>query len=159
MYNKVILIGRLGKDPEIRNLDSGKKVATFTLATDDIQKDKDGKPKTQWHNITMWEGLANTAEQHLKKGALISVEGSISYEKYNDKESGVEKNYTRITAQGFKFLSSKKDAGDSAPVDESSAPASKPAAKPTAKAPAPAAKAPAPAPAMADTEASDDLPF
>jgi len=150
--NKVTLIGRAGKDPEIKSLNGGKKVATVTLATNDYQKDADGNPKVQWHNLTMWEGLADTAEKYLKKGQELYVEGRISYEKYTNKD-GVEQNYTRITVEKFQFLGSKKDNAGST-SDESSAPAAK-----AAPAKATSTKAtPAPA-AMADTDGSDDLPF
>lgn len=154
--NKVILVGRAGKDPEIRTLNDGKKVASFTLATNDYTKDAEGNNKVQWHNVTLWEGLAKIAEDHLKKGAELYIEGRISYEQYTNKE-GVLTNYTRITGERLQFVGSKKDNSGS---NGSSAPAaSAPAAAP-AKAPAKAAaKAATPAPAMADTEASDDLPF
>ena len=144
--NKVTLIGRVGKDPEVKTTKDGKKVASFTIATNDYQKDSSGNQKTQWHNITVWEGLANTVEQYLKKGAEVYVEGRISYEEYE--KDGVKKNFTRITGSNFQFLGSKKDSAGSG---ESEAPASAPAAKPAAA---------APAPAMADTDGSgDDLPF
>ncbi len=150
--NKVILIGRAGKDPEVKTTKDGKKVASFTLATNDFSKDKENQ-KTQWHNITLWEGLAGVAEQYLKKGQEVYVEGRISYEEYE--KEGVKKNYTRITATNFTFLGSKKD--NAGGESEASAPAVAP--KAAAKPAAPAPKAPVAAPAMADTDNSDDLPF
>ncbi len=166
--NKVILVGRAGKDPEVKTLTGGKKVASFTLATNDY-KDAQGNQKVSWHNITVWETLANTAEQYLKKGQELYVEGRISYEQYTDKETGVVKNYTRITADKFQFIGSKKDNADNGSADstvnEASAPAQSAPAKTPAKAPAKApvkasTPAPAPAPAMVDTDDSEnDLPF
>lgn len=147
--NKVTLIGRAGKDPEIKTTKDGKKVAVFTLATNDYAKNKEDQ-KTQWHNVTLWEGLAEVAEKYLKKGQEVYIEGRLSYEEYTDKE-GVKRNYTRIIGSSLQLLGGKKD-GDSAPAAE--APAKTAAAKPAAKTTAPSE----PAPAMADTE-DTDLPF
>jgi len=152
-FNKVILIGRAGKDPEVKTLKDGKKVASFSLATNDYAKDKDGNQKTQWHNVTVWDKLADTVEKYLKKGAEVCVEGRIGYEDFE--KDGVKRQYTRITATNFQFVGSKKDNGGE---ESSDAPAATPA-KSAAKAPAkPAPSAPTePAAAMADTD--DDLPF
>lgn len=151
--NKVILVGRLGKDPEVKTLPSGKKVASFSLATDNGPKDKSGNKVTEWHNITCWESRADFAEKWLKKGKEVYLEGRISYEKYT--KDGVEKNYTRVTAENFSFVGSAAASSD----DESSAPEPAKAAPAKAQtkkaAPVPA---PAPEPVAADTDA-DDLPF
>ena len=84
--NKVILIGNLGKDPEIRTLESGAKVANFTLATSEFYKDKEGKrvEQTEWHNIVLWRTLAETAEKWLKKGEKIYLEGKIRTRSWDD---------------------------------------------------------------------------
>ena len=99
MYNKVTLIGHLGKDPEIRSLDENTKVARITLATNESFKGKDGEwqERTEWHNIVAWRGAAERAERQLKKGMLTFVEGKIGYRKYTDKE-GIERYTTDITA-------------------------------------------------------------
>ncbi len=99
MYNKVTLIGHLGKDPEIRLLDENTKVARITLATNESYKGRDGEwqERTEWHNIVAWRGAAERAERQLKKGMLTFVEGKIGYRKYTDKE-GIERYTTDITA-------------------------------------------------------------
>ncbi len=149
--NKVILIGRLGQDPIIKTTTTGKKVASFSIATDDFGKDKDGNKKTSWHNISAWEKQAELIEQYVKKGDEICIEGSIGYEEYE--KDGVKKIATKITASGITFVGNKAKSGES----ETPAPAatSKSAAKPAAN-----SAAATPAPAMADTDGSgDDLPF
>lgn len=105
MINKVTLIGRLGSDPEVRRLEGGSVVARFSLATSDSYKDKDGnfQETTEWHNIVIWRELAERAEKMLKKGALVFLEGKISYRKYTDKDN-VERNITDITASVFRTL-------------------------------------------------------
>ena len=91
--NKVILSGNVGGDPDVKNLESGKKLAKFSLATTDKNKDK----TTQWHSIIVWEKLAEIVEKYVKKGNYITVIGSISYRDYTDKE-GVKKYFTEINA-------------------------------------------------------------
>ena len=90
--NKVLLIGNLGSDPEVRTLPSGGKVATFSIATTESYKNKDGEKveNTEWHRIELWEGLAGIAEQYLKKGNSVYIEGRIRTEKYTD-ANGIEK--------------------------------------------------------------------
>ena len=86
--NKVILVGNLGKDPEVRHLESGNSVAHFTLATNEYYKDKQGNrvERTEWHNISAWRGLAELAEKYLKKGAQVYVEGKLRTRQYQDKD-------------------------------------------------------------------------
>lgn len=112
MYNKVTLIGRLGKDPEIRSLDENTKVARITLATNESYKGKDGewKDKTEWHNIVAWRGAADRAERQLRKGMLVFVDGKITYRKYQDKD-GIERYVTDISAYIIKPLEKLEDAG------------------------------------------------
>lgn len=102
--NKVILLGRLGADPEIRVSQDGKKIARFSLATSESWKDKlsnEKKEKTEWHKIVIFSvGLAEISEKYLKKGSLIYIEGQISSRKYTD-QSGVEKYITEIVLQGY----------------------------------------------------------
>mgnify|MGYP001283055462 CR=1 FL=1 len=102
--NKVILLGRLGADPEIRVSQDGKKIAKFSLATSESWKDKltnEKKEKTEWHKVVIFSsGLAEISEKFLKKGSLIYIEGQISSRKYTD-QSGVEKYITEIVLQGY----------------------------------------------------------
>lgn len=86
--NKVILVGNLGKDPEVRHLEGGNSVAHFTLATNEYYKDKQGTrvERTEWHNISAWRGLAELAEKYLKKGTQVYVEGKLRTRQYQDKD-------------------------------------------------------------------------
>ena len=88
LKNKVQLIGNLGKDPEIKTIESGKKVAHFTMATDEIYKNARGEKveETQWHNLVAWGNLAEIAEKYLNKGSEVLVEGKIINRAYTDKE-------------------------------------------------------------------------
>ena len=103
--NKVILLGNLGQDPDIRTMQSGKKVATMSIATSDSWKDKDTgekKEKTEWHRIVVFnEGLVNVVQQYLKKGAQIYVEGQLTTRKWKDEQSGQDKYSTEIVIQGY----------------------------------------------------------
>ena len=108
--NKVILIGNLGKDPEIRSLESGVKVASFSLATTESYKNKEGQrvDQTEWHNIVLWRGLAEVAEKFLKKGSQIYVEGKIRSRTWDDKE-GNKRYTTEIIGDNFTMLGGKRD--------------------------------------------------
>ncbi len=112
--NKVILIGNLGKDPEVRSLESGAKVANFSLATTEYFKGKDGQRQeaTEWHNIVLWNQLAELAEKYLKKGNSIYVEGRIKTRSYDDKD-GVKKYITEIFGNQMTFLGGPKSEGGS----------------------------------------------
>ena len=140
--NKVILIGRLGKDPEVRTLDNGVKVASFSLATSESYNDKntgERKEITEWHNVTMWRGLAELAEKYLQKGREVYVEGRLQTRSYE--QDGVTKYRTDIVGNQMQFLGSKGDntGGQSQATSTPSAQA---------------------APEMAATDdAKDDLPF
>ena len=113
--NKVILVGNLGKDPEIRHLDSGIAVANFSLATTESYTNKKGERvnQTEWHNVVLWRGLADVAEKYLKKGNSIYVEGKINTRKWEDKE-GVTRYSTDIIADKMTMLGSKSDNSKSA---------------------------------------------
>ena len=106
--NKVILVGNLGKDPEVRHLDNGIAVANFSLATTESYTNKQGERvnQTEWHNIVLWRGLADVAEKYLKKGNSIYVEGKISTRKWEDKE-GNTRYSTDIIADKMTMLGSK----------------------------------------------------
>ena len=103
--NKVLLIGRLGADPEIKQMVNGKSVARLSLATSQSWKDKstgEKKEKTEWHRIVVFnEGLVNVVQQYLKKGAQIYVEGQLSTRKWKDEQSGQDKYTTEILIQGY----------------------------------------------------------
>jgi len=102
--NKVILIGNLGKDPEIRRTQDGRPIANLTVATSETWRDKntgERKEKTEWHRVVIFnEGLCKVAEQYLKKGAKIYIEGALQTRKWTD-QSGVEKYSTEVVLQGF----------------------------------------------------------
>ena len=103
--NKVILVGNLGKDPEVRYLDSGVAVANFSLATTENYKNKQGEKvsQTEWHNIVLWRGLAEVAEKWLKKGSSVYIEGKIRTKKWEDKEGNTRYN-TEILADNMTML-------------------------------------------------------
>ena len=109
--NKVILVGNLGKDPEVRHLEGGVAVASFSLATSDSYKDKSGQrvEQTEWHNIVLWRGMAESAEKHLKKGMTIYIEGKLRTRSWDDKE-GHKRYMTEIVGDTFTILSKKESA-------------------------------------------------
>ena len=115
--NKVLLIGRLGADPDIKQMVNGKSVARFSLATSNTWKDKntgEKKEKTEWHRVVIFnEGLVNVVQQYVKKGAQVYIEGQLNTRKWKDEKSGVDKYSTEVVLQGFnssfKILSSKNN--------------------------------------------------
>lgn len=149
-----MLIGNVGKDPEVTVLDSGSKVAKFTLATSERYTDKSGQKqeKTEWHNIVAWGPQADVIEKYVTKGKQLYVEGQIQSRQWE--QDGVKRYATDIRLSSFVFIGS-KDSGSASSSASQTASASAPASK-TAHSSARTA-APAPAPAMSDTE--DDLPF
>ncbi|MBL7837162.1 MAG: single-stranded DNA-binding protein [Bacteroidetes bacterium] len=106
MVNKVFLLGRLGKDPDVRYLENNRAVANFTLATNEVFIDKSGNKveQTDWHNIEMWDALARNAEKVLKKGRTVFIEGKIKNETWVDKE-GHKRSAVRIRALQFQVVS------------------------------------------------------
>jgi single-strand DNA-binding protein len=119
--NKVLLIGRLGADPEIKQMVNGKNVARLSLATSNTWKDKntgEKKEKTEWHRVVIFnEGLVNVVQQYVKKGAQVYIEGQLTTRKWKDEKAGIDKYSTEIVLQGFnssfKILSSKNNQVDS----------------------------------------------
>ena len=103
--NKVLLIGRLGADPEIKQMVSGKNVARLSLATSNTWKDKntgEKKEKTEWHRVVIFnEGLVNVVQQYVKKGAQVYIEGQLSTRKWTDEKSGQDRYSTEVVLQGF----------------------------------------------------------
>jgi single-strand DNA-binding protein len=134
--NKAILVGNLGKDPEIRYLPSGKAVANFSIATSETWKDKttgEKKEKSEWHNIVIFDKLAEICGQYLKKGSSVYIEGKITTEKYQDKTTGADKYATKIIANEMRMLGS-KDGGSPSKDRPSPAPAAPTAADQAAQA-------------------------
>ena len=112
--NKVILIGNLGKDPEVRYMPSGGAVANVTLATTESWKDKttgEKKENTEWHNVVFFNRLAEIAGEYLKKGAKVYIEGSLRTEKYQDKNTGADRYTTKIIANDMQMLDSRTGQG------------------------------------------------
>jgi len=150
--NKVILVGRLGKDPETRYMTNGEAVTNVTLATSENWKDKSGEKqeKTEWHNLVFYRRLAEVAGEYLKKGAQIYVEGKLQTRKWQDKE-GKDKYTTEIIVNEMQMLGGKSSGGGSFEVVD----------KPASSAPsaAPVAGKPAPAKGGGFDNFDDDIPF
>ena len=117
--NKVILIGNLGKDPEIRHLDNGRAVANFSLATSENYKNREGEKvtTTEWHNIVLWTPLAEIAEKYLNKGNQIYLEGKLTNRSYEDKE-GNRKYITEVVGQNLTMLGGRASASESSTLEE-----------------------------------------
>ncbi len=118
--NKVILVGNLGRDPEVRYLPSGQTVAKFTLATSDSYNDRSGarQERTEWHNIVVWGKQAELCGQYLKKGRQVYVEGRISNQQYEAKDGSGKRYRTEIIAQRVQFLGGRAGAGAGGGMDE-----------------------------------------
>lgn len=143
--NKVILVGRLGKDPEVRNLENGAVVANFTLATSETYKDRttgEKKEITDWHNIVLWRGLAEIAQKYLHKGDMIFVEGKLRTRSWE--KDGVTRYTTEIIGDNMTMLSTR---GGGASSGEGYSSASKGSSEGYSSMPA------------AETGGTDDLPF
>ncbi len=168
--NKVILVGNLGRDPEMRSFPSGDQIANVTLATTDKWKDKQsGEPRehTEWHRLVFNGRLAEIAGQYLRKGSQIYVEGSIRTRKWQDQASGQDRYSTEIRVDQMQMLGSRQGmggpgggdeggyggGGDSYDAPRRAAPA------PRAAAPAPRAAAPAARPSSGFDDMDDDIPF
>lgn len=121
--NKTILIGNLGKDPELRYTSSGVAVATFSLATNESWKDPEGnlQERTQWHNIVAWRKLAEICGEYLKKGGKIYIEGRLQYRNYDDK-NGVKRYVTEIVMDEMVMLDSRGSGGGGGSASDSGAP-------------------------------------
>lgn len=136
--NKVILIGNLGADPELRYTPAGTAVTTFNMATTDKWKDKDGQPqeRTDWHRIVVWDRQAEIAKEYLRKGSSVYIEGRLQTRNYDDKE-GIKRYVTEIVSQRMQFLGA-RGAGQSSESGTSEPP---------------------PPPAADSANQDDDLPF
>jgi single-strand DNA-binding protein len=109
--NKVILVGRLGRDPETRYTSSGQAVCNFTMATDETFKDRSGErqKRTEWHRIVLWSKLAEISQQYLKKGTLVYIEGRLQTRQWDDR-SGNKRSTTEIVATTMRMLSPRGEA-------------------------------------------------
>jgi single-strand DNA-binding protein len=112
--NKVILVGNVGKDPEVRYLENNVAVARFTLATTESYKKSTGEvvKNTEWHNIVLWRGLAQVAEKYVKKGSQLYIEGRIRSRSYDDKD-GNKKYFTEINGDNMTLLGKRENSDDS----------------------------------------------
>ncbi|MHB1145545.1 MAG: single-stranded DNA-binding protein [Thiobacillus sp.] len=160
--NKVILVGNLGRDPEMRYLPSGEAVANLAIATTDKYKDKTGQmvEQTEWHRVSFFGRTAEVCGQYLKKGSQVYVEGSIRTRKYTDKE-GVEKYATEIRGDRMQMLGS-KGGGGMADMDDGGFNQSAPQSQPRGNARAAGSSAPAAAQRPAGSgfdDMDDDIPF
>ena len=151
--NKVMLIGRLGQDPEIRYTQSGSAVANVTIATNDYWTDKQGgkQERTEWHSLVLWGKLADLAQSYLKKGSQVYVEGRLQTRDWEDQQG--QKHYkTEVVVTTMQFLDAKMS--DSGSNTEYSATPSAPQSNPAPAAPAEANVAP-----QGDDFIKDDIPF
>jgi single-strand DNA-binding protein len=107
--NRVILLGNLGKDPEMRHLENGRARASFTLATNEFYKNKEGErvTNTEWHNVVLWSPLAEIADKYLNKGKQVYIEGKLTNRSYTDKE-GQAKYITEVVGQNLVLLGNKE---------------------------------------------------
>jgi single-strand DNA-binding protein len=159
--NKVIIIGNLGKDPEVRYAPSGSAICTLAIATSRQWKDKtsgERQEETEWHRVSMFDRMAEVAAEYLKKGKSVYIEGRLKTRKWTDKE-GVERYTTEIMADRMEMLGSREGGGMGGDEGGESAPA--PRARPAATAPARSAPASKPA-AKSSTgfdDMDDDIPF
>ena len=140
--NKVILLGNLGRDPEVRHLENGRAVANFSIATSETYKDRNGErqTKTEWHNVVLWTPLAEIAEKYLKKGNQVYIEGKLTSRSYDDKD-GVTKYITEVVGREMTLVGGRPD-GSSAPAQASSTSVAEPVAV-----------------GMTEDNEPDDLPF
>ncbi len=122
--NKAIILGNLGKDPELRYTPSGQAVTSLRIATTEKYKDKSGvlQSRTEWHNVVCWGRLAEIARDYLKKGSPVFIEGRIQYRSYDDKD-GIKRYQTDIVATGMQLLGGRPSgAGESAPAEPADIP-------------------------------------
>jgi single-strand DNA-binding protein len=154
--NKVILIGNLGKDPEVKYTPSGTPVAKLALATNERYKDKDGqwKDRTEWHNVVLWQRLAEIAGEYLKKGGKVYIEGRLQTRSWDDKQTNQKKYMTEVVANDLVLLGGRSEGSgggeDSGGRSRSAAAAGNNFDQRT----------PEPEPAVASTPISDeDIPF
>jgi len=150
--NKVILVGRLGKDPEVRHLENGATVANFSMATSETYKDRNTGEKretTEWHNVVLWRGLAEVVEKYVKKGDMIYIEGKLKTRSWE--KDGVTRYTTEVVGDNMTMLGGGNNSSGAGTQQQENT-YQQPTAEPQAQAPQAAPSAP-----VADT--TDDLPF
>jgi len=145
--NKVILLGNLGRDPEVRHLDNNRAVANFSIATSESYKNKAGEKvtNTEWHNIVLWSPLAEIAEKYLKKGNQVYIEGKLTSRSYEDKE-GITKYITEVVGRDMTLIGGARQEGSGESMTSSSS-SSTPSEQTT------------PTAVVETSEEADDLPF
>ena len=148
--NKVILVGNLGKDPEVRRLESGSVVATFPLATNESYKDKNGNrvDNTEWHNIVLWRGLAEISEKYLRKGSMVYIEGKLKTRSWED-QNNQTRYTTEVVGDNMTMLGTREGTNNMGAGNHASS--GSPSSPPTS-APANTTNTPA-------SDENDDLPF
>ena len=159
MINKVILVGNVGLDPEVRTTESGVKVARLRLATSERYTDKQSgerKELTEWHTITLWRGLADIVDRYVHKGSQLYIEGRLRTREWTD-TNNIKRYTTEILADNMQLLGSRSDGQSAAPVAAPSAPAQPAYQQPAAQPAQPAYQQPAAIPSVQDDP--DDLPF
>ncbi len=147
MINKVILVGNVGADPEVRTIESGAKVARIRMVTSERifnRQTNETKEHSEWHTVIMWRGLADVADKYVRKGSQIYIEGNLRTRDWLDKEN-IKHTSTEVVAYELKMLGRRSDSSSSQASTSAPAPASTPA--------------PAPAPVATPAEDPDDLPF
>lgn len=143
--NKVILVGRLGKDPEVRHLENGATVANFSMATSEVYKDRttgERRETTEWHNVVLWRGLAEVAEKYVKKGDMIYVEGKLKTRSWE--KDGITRYTTEVVGDNMTMLGGNPSGGTTSQENTYQQPA---------------AEQPQAAPSAPVEDATDDLPF
>ncbi|MBL6875940.1 MAG: single-stranded DNA-binding protein [Chitinophagales bacterium] len=152
MINKVTLVGRLGKDPEVRHFDNNSSVCNFTIATSESYTDKEGQrvEQTEWHNLAIWrKGLVDVAEKYLKKGHLLYVEGKLRTRSWDDKD-GNKKYTTEVVVDSFKMLEKRESSSNNPGEGQNFSKAPEPISNQSASQDSSSAKV---------ENESDDLPF
>lgn len=165
MINKVILVGNVGADPEVRTLETGVKTARVRLATTEKMFNRESRESTdhtEWHTITLWRGLADVVDRYVRKGSQIYIEGRLRTREWTDKD-GNKRYSTEILADEMKLLGGRREAGEQQGGGyQQQGSGFQPQGgyqQPTYAAPQPTAAAPAPAPVAAPADDVDDLPF
>jgi len=158
--NKVILVGNVGKDPEVRYLDSGVAVANFPFATSETYKNKQGEKvtNTEWHNIVMWRGLAEIVEKYVNKGSQLYIEGKIRTRSYDDRD-GIKRYMTEIIGDNMQMLGRKSDRSNIPPPSEENVPVAKSDIKGVTTSNTDKATGDFDNQDISTTEENDDLPF
>ncbi len=167
MINKVILVGNVGADPEIRTLETGTKVARVRLATTERifnRQTQEAKEHTEWHTVVLWRGLADVADKYVRKGSQIYVEGPLRSNEWTDKD-GVKRYGVEIVANDMKLLGRRPEGSGGSqgysqpPMSSYGAAPGAPGASSTPTPPAPPASSAPPAPGPIPVDDPDDLPF